>query len=59
MNAVLVVIFAIFTVWGILALMVTIADWMVKRSYEISLETRAWEEKVEAMRRMVDEDGAA
>ena len=59
MNAVWVVIFAIFTVWGILALMVTIADWMVKRSYEISLETRAWEEKVEAMRRMVDEDGAA
>ena len=59
MSAVWVVIFAIFTVWGILALMVTIADWMVKRSYEISLETRAWEEKVEAMRRLQDEEGSA
>jgi len=59
MNAVWVVIFAIFALWGVAALMVGIADWMVKRSYEISLETRAWEEKVQAMRRMLDQEGDA
>jgi hypothetical protein len=39
--------------------MVMIADWMVARRYETSLETRAWEEKVDAMRRLQDREGDA
>jgi hypothetical protein len=32
---------------------------MVQRRYETSLETRAWEEKVDAMRRLKDREGDA
>jgi hypothetical protein len=59
MSAAWFVIFAIFAVWGFGLTMVMIADWMVRRRYETSLETRAWEEKVDAMRRLQDREGDA
>jgi uncharacterized protein (DUF58 family) len=59
MSAAWFVIFAIFALWGFGLSMVMIADWMVRRRYEVSLETRAWEEKVDAMRRLQDREGDA
>jgi hypothetical protein len=58
-NAVWLVIAAIFGLWAFGLTMVLIADWMVARRYETSLETRAWEEKVDAMRRLQDREGDA
>ncbi len=59
MNAIWFVIAAIFGLWGFGLTMVLMADWMVQRRYETSLETRAWEEKVDAMRRLKDREGDA
>jgi hypothetical protein len=59
MSAAWFVIAAIFAVWGFGLTMVMIADWMVRRRYETSLETRAWDEKVDAMRRLQDREGDA
>jgi hypothetical protein len=59
MSAAWFVIAAIFGLWGFGLTMVLMADWMVKRRYETSLETRAWEEKVDAMRRLKDREGDA
>jgi hypothetical protein len=59
MSAAWFVIAAIFGLWGFGLAMVMIADWMVRRRYEVSLETRAWEDKVDAMRRLQDREGDA
>jgi purine-cytosine permease-like protein len=59
MSAAWFVIFAIFGLWGFGLTMVMIADWMVRRRSETSLETRAWEDKVDAMRRLQDREGDA
>ena len=59
MSAAWFVIAAILGLWGFGLTMVMIADWMVRRRYEVSLETRAWEEKVDAMRRLQDREGDA
>jgi purine-cytosine permease-like protein len=59
MSAAWFVIFAIFAVWGFGLTMVMIADWMVRRRFETSLETRDWEDKVDAMRRLQDREGDA
>jgi uncharacterized membrane protein affecting hemolysin expression len=45
--------------WGVLTLIVLVMDRRERRYYTEQLETRAWREKVDAMRRMHDEDGAA
>jgi hypothetical protein len=59
MSAAWFVIAAIFGLWAFGLTMVLMADWMVQRRYETSLETRAWEEKVDAMRRLKDREGDA
>jgi hypothetical protein len=41
------------------AIMIGFADAMLRRDHRMHLETRAWQEKVAAMRRMVDEEGDA
>jgi hypothetical protein len=45
--------------WGVLSLIVLVMDRRERQYYTEQLETRAWREKVDAMRRMHDEDGAA
>jgi predicted metal-binding membrane protein len=59
MNAVWIVVFGIFAVWGAAAMMLSVADWLVRRRYLEQLETRDWTEKVDAMRRLQDQDGDA
>jgi hypothetical protein len=59
MSAAWFVIAAILGLWGFGLTMVMIADWMVRCRYETSLKTRAWEEKVDAMRRLQDREGDA
>ncbi len=49
----------ILALWALSVLSMTIADELLKRRHEANLQTRDWTEKVDAMRRMVDEDGAA
>jgi hypothetical protein len=59
MNAVWIVVLGIFAVWGAAAMMLGVADWLVRRRYLEQLETRDWTEKVEAMRRIHDQEGNA
>jgi hypothetical protein len=59
MSAAWFVIAAMFGLWGFGLSIVLMADWMVQRRYETALETRAWEEKVDAMRRLKDREGDA
>ena len=59
MNAVWIVLFAIFALWGFIAAVIVGVDQVARRRYREQLDVRDWTEKVEAMRRMVDEDGAA
>jgi len=49
----------ILALWGLSVLTMTIADQLLKRRHQANLQTRDWQEKVEAMRRLQDEDGAA
>jgi hypothetical protein len=59
MNAVWIVLFAIFALWGFIAAVIVGLDQVARRRYREQLDVRDWTEKVEAMRRLVDEDGAA
>jgi hypothetical protein len=59
MNAVWIVLLGIFAVWGAAAIMLGFADWLVRRRYLEQLETRDWTEKVEAMKRLQDQEGDA
>jgi Flp pilus assembly protein TadB len=59
MNAVWLVIIAIFALWGVAAAAVGWIDAKKRRRHQHMLQTRDWQEKVEAMRRMHDQDGAA
>jgi hypothetical protein len=59
MNAVWIVLFAIFALWGFIAAVIVGVDQVARRRYREQLDVRDWTEKVEAMRRLVDEDGAA
>jgi hypothetical protein len=49
----------IFAFWTLSFLTMAIADELLKRRHQANLQTGDWTEKVEAMRRMQDEDGAA
>jgi hypothetical protein len=53
------VLFAILAAWSVVSgILLVIESHMAARQRE-HLETRAWKEKVDAMRRMIDEDGEA
>jgi hypothetical protein len=58
MNAVWIVLFAIFALWGVIAAVIVGVDQVARRRYREQLEVRDWTEKVEAMRRLTDEEGA-
>ena len=45
--------------WTSLALIVAYGDWKLRLEDRHRLEMRDWQEKVDAMRRMHDEDGEA
>jgi uncharacterized membrane protein len=59
MNAAWLVLIAIVVLWAVVVTMLQIADWIVQRKYVERLQTRDWEEKVQAMRRMQDQEGEA
>jgi hypothetical protein len=53
------VVFAILAAWSVLSgILLVIESHMAARQRE-HLETRAWKEKVDAMRRMTDQEGEA
>ena len=45
--------------WVLIGLFFMVTDDVVRRQHRSSLEMRAWQEKVDAMRRMYDEEGQA
>jgi hypothetical protein len=59
MNAVWLVILTIFAFWGFLSFLVILTDHLVKRRYDQGLEMRDWDEKVQAMMRLQDQDREA
>jgi hypothetical protein len=59
MNAAYALIILLFGLWGTAVLMLTLADTIQRRRFESRDELAAWRDKVEAMRRLTDEDGAA
>ena len=53
------VLLGLFAGWLTLTITIVYADWKLAREEYYRLQTRDWQEKVQAMRRMQDEDGAA
>jgi hypothetical protein len=49
----------VLSVYGVIALFFAVTDQVVRRQHQSSLEMRDWQEKVEAMRRIYDEEGEA
>ena len=45
--------------WTVVTIIALTADRLAARRYELMLETRAWTEKVDAMRRLQDREGNA
>ena len=43
--------------WTVVTIIALTADRLAARRYELMLETRAWTEKVDAMRRLQDREG--
>jgi len=58
-TALALVIIPIVALWAALTLTMLVMDGQARRRDREQLEVRAWREKVDAMRRMHDEDGAA
>jgi hypothetical protein len=58
MSTLVLVLVPIATLWAVLTLVV-VMDGRARRDERLRLEVRDWQEKVDAMRRMHDEDGAA
>jgi purine-cytosine permease-like protein len=59
MSAAWFVVLLILAIWGVGVTALTVADWLVRRRYSEQLEVRDWREKVDAMRRLTDEEGNA
>jgi hypothetical protein len=59
MNAAAILILIIVAAWLILTAAVTFVDQKEKRQHAYMLEVRDWQEKVDAMRRLQDEEGEA
>ena len=56
MNSAWTVVLLIFVIWGFGLMTVSIADSMVRRRYSEHLEIRDWQEKVDAMKRLQDQE---
>ena len=59
MNAAWTVVLLIVVIWGFGLMTVSISDWMVRRRYSEQLQIRDWQEKVDAMKRLQDQEGNA
>jgi uncharacterized membrane-anchored protein YhcB (DUF1043 family) len=59
MSAAWLVVGIIIGFWGFAVSMVMLADLGVKRKHRTELEMREWREKVDAMRRLHDQEGDA
>ena len=59
MTTLLLILVPIATIWAVLTGTIMVIDSRERRRDRELLEVRAWQEKVDAMRRMHDEDGAA
>jgi hypothetical protein len=59
MNAAYALVILIIGLWGAAVLMLTLADTIQRRRVEARDELAEWRRKVDAMRRLHDEDGAA
>jgi len=59
MNAAWLVVLLIFAVWLVALITLTIADELAKRRHDVTLNVRDWQDKVNAMRRLQDEEGSA
>ena len=59
MNAVRWFVILTLSMWVFWGVVIGIADSMLRRRYRQQLQTRAWREKVDAMRRLQDRDGDA
>jgi len=49
----------LFAGWLSLAIIIAYADWKLRLEDRYRLEIREWQEKVDAMRRLQDEEGSA
>jgi len=59
MTALLLVLVPIVSLWAILTTLVVLGDGLERRRHREADEVAMWRAKVDAMRRMHDEDGAA
>jgi hypothetical protein len=59
MNALWLIVIAIFATWGLLGLIILGIDARESRRHRELLEVRDWQKKVQAMRRMADQEGDA
>ena len=53
------VVFIIVVLWGLMSLYILLADGRDRRRWQQQLELRDWAEKVEAMKRLQDQEGDA
>lgn len=59
MSTLLLVLVPIVAIWAVLTVTILVLDGLARRQHREHLEARDWREKVDAMRRMHDQDGAA
>ena len=59
MNTAWNIVLGVLALWGLISAVILIADAMVSRRYKEQLDLRDWTEKVDAMRRIYDEEGKA
>lgn len=59
MSAAWLVVLTIVGLWLFGVTWLTIADGMMRRRYESNMQMRRWDETVQALRRMADEEGDA
>jgi hypothetical protein len=59
MNGALLIPAVIIALWILLSLIIGYQDHRDRRARDLHLELRAWQQKVDAMRRMADQEGDA
>jgi hypothetical protein len=50
---------ALLVPWVLIGITIAALDARIRRTHQLHLDTRAWTEKVDAMRRMHDQEGEA
>jgi type VI protein secretion system component VasK len=59
MTEVLVVLAAIGLIWAVWVAYILLSDWHARRTNADALSMREWRDKVDAFRRLTDQDGDA